>query len=216
MVFTWTTSVFKDGLHTVRNIFLTKVDRSFPQALLFLWTSDFHCFSLLFLFLCTLSFHRSIIPKCITPKSGRMIWWVQHSSPQHLNPLYLSMKMSRSFTQGKSIIKCSVAEKTVLPCAATHSKKVRGKNKKNNFPFYFLKDKIVATRCICRSGEGAFHKKKQSGTFTAGHPGQNYLDENAPLYCHLLNKQKVRSVHLCVPFMSELLKQLSIPSCLPD
>lgn len=68
MVFTWTTSVFKDGLHTLRNVFLTKVDHSFLQALLFLWPSDLHSFSQLFLFLCKLLFNRSIMPKCIPPR----------------------------------------------------------------------------------------------------------------------------------------------------
>lgn len=69
MVFTRTTSDFKDGLHTLRNVFLTKVDRSFLQALLFLWPSHLHSFSQLFLFLCRLRFNRSIMLKCIPPRS---------------------------------------------------------------------------------------------------------------------------------------------------
>lgn len=64
--------------------------------------------------------------------------------------------------------------------------------------------------------EEHFTAKKLSGTFTAGHPEQSYLDKTASWYSHLLNTQKVPSVHLWVPFISELLKQLSIPSCLPD
>lgn len=134
MVFTWTTSVFKDHLDTVRNVFLTKVDCSSLQALLFLWTLDLYCFSQLFLFLCKSPFNRSIIPNCIALKSSRIIWWVQHSSPRHLNSLLWSMKIFRSLTQGKCIITLSNAAKTVLPCSSTHSKKLRGRNRKPIFP----------------------------------------------------------------------------------
>lgn len=86
MVFPWITLVLKDGLHTARIIFLTKIDCSFLQALLSLWTPVLHCFSQLFPFLCKLPFNKRIISKYAALKSSGVIWWVQYS-PQHLNPL---------------------------------------------------------------------------------------------------------------------------------